>query len=845
MAQAVITATDVPEGPGVALGPWSCCARPPGAITHPDQLRGDPSNWLPAPVPGTVAAALRAAGRWDFNRPIDLDAQDWWYHTTFVAPEVRADHPCHLCLDGLATLAEVWLNGHRVLATDNMFRAYRVDVAPHLGRQNELVIGFRSLAEDLKRKRPRPRWKTALVNQQQMRWHRTTLLGRIPGWSPPAPAVGPWRAVRLDPGPLSVSDLRLASRLDGDAGVVTLQAVVDSAAPVTGAVLEVDGHEAAVEVRANGGRWRLSGTVRLANPPLWWPHTHGTQPLAECALHLRAGDRRTTVRCGKVGFRRLYVPREDGFSIHVNGAPVYCRGACWTAADVLLPGGSDESVARDLRLARDAGANMLRVGGTMVYESDAFYRLCDELGILVWQDFMFANMDYPVDEEGFAANIEAEARHQLGRLSGHPSVAVLCGNSEVEQQAAMVGVPRPLWRNRWFADRLPGLCAEYCAGIPYIPSSPSGGALPFHLREGVAHYYGVGAYLRPPAELRRADVKFAAECLAFANIPEPAAVDAIMDGGPPAVHHPRWKQRTPRDTGAGWDFDDVRDHYLQQCFAVDPVRLRSFDMGRYLQLSRVVTGEMMAQVFSEWRGGHSRSGGGLVWFFKDLWPAAGWGVIDSFGIPKAAYYYLRRAWSTRQVTLTDEGLDGLHLHAINETAEPFNGRVELLLLRDGHIVVARQEVPCELPPRSRQTLVADAVLGNFYDLTYSYRFGPPKYDVAVVTLFDSRRRVLSEAFHLVQPRDPPLLPAINLDAQAEPTGDGGYRVTLHSDRFLQSVSFDASGWLPDDNYFHLVPTRPKVVRFAATGGGNPRFRAHVEALNLRTPVAVRPKETPA
>ena len=113
--------------------------------------------------------------------------------------------------------------------------------------------------------------------------------------------------------------------------------------------------------------------------------------------------------------------------------------------------GTEESVAHDLRLARDAGVNLLRVGGTMVYESDQFYRLCDELGILVWQDFMFANMDYPVEDPAFAANIEAEARYQLSRLSPHPCVAVFCGNSEVEQQAALLGVPPEGWRNAWFA----------------------------------------------------------------------------------------------------------------------------------------------------------------------------------------------------------------------------------------------------------------------------------------------------------------------------------------------------------------------------------------------------------
>lgn len=822
--------------PRLQFEPWSCRATSPGGITHPDQLGDAAFDWLPALVPGTVAAALHAAGRWDYDRPPDLDGQDWWYRTAFDALDVSE---CSLCLDGLATLAEIWLNGHLLLMTENMFRPYRIEIAPYLQPRNELAIAFRSLGAALNKKRPRPRWKTNLVSHQQLRWRRTSLLGRIPGWSPPVPAVGPWRSVRLDTRPFSVSDLRIVSRLIGTDGVVTLQAAIHSATPPVGAALIVDGREVAAEIREDAEGWLLRAALRLPDPPLWWPHTHGAQRLMDSSLRLDFGDSCHILTCSRIGFRRLFTPQDSGFSLHVNDVPVYCRGACWTVSDVLTLTGTEEAMARDLRLARDAGVNMLRVGGTMVYESDAFYRLCDELGILVWQDFMFANMDYPVEDAEFAAEIEAEARFQLSRLSPHPCVAVWCGNSEVEQQAAMLGAPRELWRNDWFATSLLALCAEYAPEIPYVPSSPSGGALPFHVREGVSHYYGVGAYLRSPQELRRDDVKFTPECLAFANIPEAETVRAILAGALPALHHPRWKQRVPRDTGTGWDFDDVRDHYLHYLFGVDPVRLRCYDMPRYLQLSRVVPGEMMTQVFGEWRSGHSNNSGALVWFFKDLWPAAGWGIVDSFGVPKAAYYYLRRSWRPRQLTLTDEGLDGLHLHVVNETAEPLNGSVELLLLKDERVVIARKETPCQLPARTRQTFASDALLDGFHDVTYSYRFGPPQHQLAIAALFDDQHQVLSEAFYFVNLREPAFLSAVQLDITAEPIGEGRYQVALCCDHFLQSVSFEAKGFLPDDNYFHLAPSRQKLVRFTPIDEPYPRFRTTLEALNLQHPLEIR------
>jgi beta-mannosidase len=845
MAETVIMASGKPAtATGIQFAPWSCCAAQPGAITHPDQLPDAGPAWLAATMPGTVAGALLANCQGDMSPSRDLDAEDWWFRTTFDGPDLDGDLSCHLCLDGLATLAEVWLNGHRILITDNMFRAYRVDLVSHVRASNELVIGFRSLKEELKKKRPRPRWKTSLVNHQQLRWVRSSLLGRIPGWSPPLPVIGPWRNVHIDTRPFAFSELSLTSSMDGTDGVVTLRARVLSSAVIQKVVLRVGGYAAAVRIEADGADWLLHAELHLDNPPLWWPHTHGGQPLFPCFLHLHFGQEAYVVPYGKLGFRQLHVSQDGGFAMRVNGVPVYCRGVCWTVSDILTPEGNGNAVERDLRLAKVAGVNMIRLGGTMVYESDHFYNLCDELGILVWQDFMFANMDYPVEDRDFATNIEAEATYQISRLAPHPCIAVWCGNSEVEQQAAMRGVPSEFWRNGWFATRLPALCAQYSPEVPYVPSTPSGGALPFHVGYGVAHYYGVGAYQRSHREVRSANVNFAAECLAFANIPGPDALSAIMRGGPPVFHHPLWKQRVPRDTGAGWDFEDVRDFYLRHFFAVDPVKLRSFDPARYLQLSRIVSGEMMGQVFAEWRSGRSSNRGGLVWFFKDLWPAAGWGIVDSLGLPKAAYYFLRRSWLTRQITVTDEGLDGLGLHVTNESDKPLNGTVRLLLLKDEHVVVVNREVPFHLAPRSSRSFDSDAILDGFYDVTYSYRFGPQQHDIAIASLLDDQQQILSEAFYFVTPREPGFLAGIQLDAEATQTGEGHFEVALRSDHFLQSVSLVAQGFLPDDNYFHLPPARPKIVRFAALEGRDARFRATLEALNLKNPVAIRLKDVP-
>lgn len=820
----------------VAWGPWFCCAQRAGEVTRPQDLQAAACDWLAAAVPGTVASALQAKGRWDWAQPVDIDASDWWFRTTFQAPDRDLGTPCDLCFDGLATLAEVWLNGELLLTTDNMFRAYRVDVSSRLRAENELAIRFRSLTEELKSKRSRPRWKTNLVNHQQLRWHRTSLQGRIPGWSPQAPAIGPWGAIRLESSPVILNEIHLLPTVEGTTGVVTVRARLVSGSMPERVCLQIGSAIAELELDADHAGLMASGQLRIENAALWWPHTHGSQHLYSSTLLVETAEAQLAFPCPRIGFRKIEASLDGDFAIRVNDQPIYCRGACWTVSDWLTLSGTEEALRHDLTLARDAGANMLRVGGTMVYESDAFYRLCDELGILVWQDFMFANMDYPVEDPAFQANIVAEATQQLQRLAPHPCVAVYCGNSEIEQQAAMLGMPRELWRNSWFGGQLPRLCAAYNGGIPYLPSTPSGGVLPFHASSGVTHYYGLGAYLRSPGELRQADVKFTPECLGFANVPDPQTVDLVTGGALPATHSPQWKRRVPRDTGAGWDFEDVRDHYLCETYGVDPTTLRSWNMPRYLQLSRMVSGEMMSRAFAEWRSGSSHNQGGLVWFYKDLWPGAGWGVVDATGSPKAAYYFLKRVWNTRQLTLTDEGLNGLQVHLMNETTEDCRGSVEVVLLKEPQVVVARQERPIQLAGRSRQMVSADEILGGFHDVTYAYRFGPPQHDVVLVTWYDEQRQVVSEGLHLIGRREPAVA-AVNVQAEAIRVSDDEYRVTLNADGFLHGVALQARGFLPDDNYFHLPPQRSKIVTFRARQNAA-AFKVDIEALNLGTPLRV-------
>lgn len=817
---------------------WEIAPCSPGHLTGP----GDPGirelPWAACQALGTAAAVLREGAAWSLDGPPRrFDAEDWWYRLRFASSPVEPGEEAWLCFDGLATVVEVWLNGQPLLTSSGMFTAHERRVDSILRQENELLLHFRSLDALLAAKRPRPRWRAPMVEHQQLRWFRTTLLGRTPGWSPPAAVVGPWRPIRLER--RRGVDLRLTrleaaadGRVDFGCNVRPLDARSIKGVAL---VLERDGQEFRIEGTARERSEGFGGHLHVPDPARWWPHTHGDPALYSARIEVGLGEGRVVADLGAIGFRTVALQSKDGdFVLRVNSERIFCRGACWTPLDPVSFEDSRDALSRAFDQVVSAGMNMLRVGGMMVYETDSFLDSCDARGVLLWQDLMFANLDYPEADASFCSEVAAEARQQLGRLKGRPSVALLCGNSEGEQQAAMWGAPREGWTPSLFHETLPGIAHRDLPDVPYWPSSAHGGAFPHQSCEGSSSYYGVGAYLRPLEDARRADVKFASECLAFANVPEDSGFARLLGGPGVKVHQAEWKVRSPRDHGAGWDFDDVRDHYLARLFGVDPIALRYADHDRYLELSRVATGEVMAQVFGEWRRAQSGTAGGLVWFLRDLWPGAGWGVVDASGRPKPAWHYLRRAMAPVALHLSDEGGNGLDVHAVNDGPAPVNGTIALSFWRGGEVPAGGGTLPVVIPPRRAIAHNAVEWLDGFHDLSYAYRFGPPSHDVVAAILRDDTGAELARAFHFIggwpsgRDRD------VGLIAEAHAREDGAVTLHLSTRRFAQSVWVEVEGYAPSDNYFHLAPgdTRDLLLQPIGSAEGGPSgLRGAVRALN--------------
>ncbi len=413
---------------------------------------------------------------------------------------------------------------------------------------------------------------------------RTQVLGRAPGFAPGPPVVGPYRPVVLRTGAPGV---RLRAWLEGTTGVV-----------------EVDGER----------------YLELPDVELWWPHTHGTPRLHDVTVDGEV--------VGRVGFRTVENRSEDSLDLWVNGVRVFARGAVWTPGDLAA---LDEAVA--------LGMNAVRVPGTGAYESDAFHDRCDELGLLVWQDLMFATFDYPLVDDVFRAAVTVEVADQCARLLPHPSTVVVCGSAEHEQQAALFGVSPATGAAAELAALLRPVVADSGLDAVWVDSSPCGGDPVTRVDTGIAQYFGVGAYLRDLPDVRHSRVGFAAECLAFSNLTDP-----VVDGG------------VPRDHGADWDFADVRDHYLRARYGPDATEAEA----------QRVTGEVMAEVFGEWRRPGSGCGGGLVLWLRDLAPGAGWGLLDHVGRPKPAALALAPVLQPTAVWLVDEGLNGLDVHVSHD-----------------------------------------------------------------------------------------------------------------------------------------------------------------------------------
>lgn len=786
------------------LARWWVLRRDPGAVAIPDELAAD---WATAPsvdVPATVATV------YDDNP----DDYDWWYRTTLTAA-----HATSIEFEGLTFPATVFLDGAPVADCESMFLPLRIECE---AGDHEVVIRFASLNHWLKTRRPRGRWRSTLVGAPGLRWARTTLIGRAPVYGNlPAP-VGIWRPITA---------VAAQSRTD----VVTqIDANVISVAGTSGArtirltVLDPTGEKIAGETIApTDGTFRFDVAVECPLP--WWPNGYGPQHLYR--VRLEADGMEVAER--QVGFRTLSVS-EDGFQITVNGTPIFCRGVTWSPPDPIRAFADPAQIRDQVRAFVAAGATMVRVVGGLLFEQAEFWHACAESGLLVWQDAMLATFDPPAEQSELIAQ---ELISVLQRVSGNPALAVISGGSETLQQPEMLG----LGHDESVMDVLEsvlGAAVAQHSDAHYVRASPSAPPksddLAIRPDTGIAHWFGVGGYLRPITDVRSAGIRFAAESLAFANPPVSDYVERHFGSAAVAGHHPDWKAGVPRDRGSSWDFEDVRDFYAHEVFGEGLLAVRRTDPERYLQLGRLAVATAMRDCFAYWRRADSGCGGALVLSGRDMVAGAGWGLLDSDGGAKPALPVLARTWAPVTVLLSDEGLAGIRIDVYNDTEAPLCG--ELTLTATNSVGVAVDVTrPLTVAPASSTTFFDTELSGRFRDLSRAYQFGPPTADaVQARAAFEGGPTV-----HDVLVLNPAgRQPTSSLTATASPVSDGVWALELASEVALRYVELKFPDWRVSDSYFHLAARLPRQIVLTRQGDSDSPTGT-IGSIDLRAPISIR------
>lgn len=782
-------------------------------------------DWYPARVPGSVHLDLLAAGLIGdpFYRDNEKAQQwigltDWEYATEFDVPAGLLARPhVDLVFEGLDTYASVALNGRRLLEADNMYRRWRVPAKELLRPAgNRLQIVFRSPIHEVLPRMKDKGYELPAVNDQGEKTSPFTRKAPYQfgwDWGPRLVTCGVWKPVRFE----AWDEARIASvfvrQLELSDDVARLRAeveVVGGASAAGALVVEVEGQPAgSLEIPLSADRSTHTLPFEIPQPRRWWPSGLGEQALYRVTTRLRVAGKPADERTERIGLRTLELRREKdafgkSFEFVVNGVPVFAKGANWIPADSFPTRVTRERYAQLLGSARDAHMNMLRVWGGGLYESDDFYRLADELGLLIWQDFHFSCSLYPADAK-FLDNVRAEAEQVVKDLRNHPSLALWCGNNEVEGAWWGWGwkdrLPASLWDDykKIFHGVLPETVAAHDPTRSYWPSSPSsnlesGAGVPDN---GDVHYWGVWHAAAPFGDYEKQQTRFMSE-YGFQSFPEMKTIRSFATEEDLALESPVMLAHQRNNRGNQL----IREYMLREY--PEPK-----DFASFLYLSQVQQAEGIKIGAEFLRRERPRTMGSLYWQLDDCWPVASWSSLDYFGRWKALHYYARRFYA--DVLVSSEvkgGRLGVFVVSDRREAIPATLAVRLLDFSGTTLWERRQEVTAA-PLASGRVLevpVSELLAGRdparvFLRLELVGRDG---------ALLSENRRFLAPVKELRLER-----PRLEVDVRAE----GGELVLTLSSRTLAPsvhVAFAGEGRFGDD-YFDLLPGRPRTVRFRPEG----------------------------
>jgi beta-mannosidase len=677
---------------------------------------------LPAAVPGCVHTDLLAAGvipdpflGRNETEVAWVGRREWTYETQLRAGSGHSAHEqTDLVFEGLDTAAEVRLDGRLLGRTRNMHRSYRFDVT---GLEGRLSVRFASAYAEAEAVRGKLGERPAAY-QEPFQYIRKMACSFGWDWGPTLVTAGIWRPARLEHWSTArIARVRPLVTVDVEQGLGVVELAVEVERTRVEASLAVQATVGGVRVRASLDG--ASGVVRLEVPDvrLWWPRGYGEQPLYDVELTLLHGDDVLDVWRRRVGFRTVELDRSadehgTGFTFVVNGERLFARGVNWIPDDVFPSRITRERYRERLAQAAGAGVDLVRIWGGGIYESSDFYDACDELGLLVWQDFPFACAAYP-EEQPLRGEVEAEARENVVRLMPHPSLVLWNGNNENLWGFRDWGWEERLagdsWGEGYYLGVLPRVVAELDPTRPYTAGSPWSGSWERHPNDpahGTQHSWEVWNR-EDYAEYRREVPRFMAEFgwqapPAYATLRRALPGEELVPDSPGMLHHQK------ADDGNGKLRRGLERHFV----------FPEGDFDRWHYLTQVNQARAVATGIEHWRSHWPVCAGTVVWQLNDCWPVTSWAAIDGDGREKPLYHELRRLYADRLLTV-----QGRAVAAVNQGPDVWAGAVRLRRMSvEGAVIgeasveftagartVARVDLPGELEPvGAKEFLVADA-----------------------------------------------------------------------------------------------------------------------------------------
>ncbi len=788
-------------------------------------IAGEEEN-ISATVPGCVHTDLLSEGKIDepFYRDNEKDIMwigetDWNYSREFIIDKELLDfEKVILRCNGLDTLATIIINGTELASTNNMYRSYEFDIKSLLIEgENTIKVHFDAPMPYLREKeeeRYLPAWSVGDHRLNSGSWIRKQPSNFGWDWGPMMVTCGIWRDIEIISfNTARISDLNILQDHNQE-GIVKLDVntkfeSIDQQDLTARVQVEFDGKVVA-ESDGNIEEGQLAAKLEIKDPKLWWPNGMGEQALYNVNVYL-SDEKGTELdqESIRIGLRTLELVLEDdewgqSFKFAANGVAFFAKGANWIPADTFVSRLEEEDYLRLLEDTVNANMNMIRVWGGGVYEDDSFYEICDELGICIWQDFMFACGTYPTFDEDFMENVRVEAEQNIKRIRHHASLALWCGNNEIEQGIAAdewdTEKVKMSWEDykRLFDELLPGLVKELSPQVDYWPGSPHSpkGDREDHYNPhwGDVHVWDVWHGKKPFEWYRNCEHRFNSE-FGFQSFPEPKTVYSYTE--PKDRNITSYVMEQHQRSGIG---NTTIMQYMLEWFRLP----NSFE--DVLWTSQILQGLGVKYAVEHWRRGMPRGMGTLYWQLNDCWPVASWSSIDYYGRWKALHYMAKKFYAPLLISGVENNEEKtVELHVTSDKTADIKGEVFWTLTDVDGNKLTKGKLDADIPAQTN-TLVKTLELADYVD----------EYGIRNLMLWiglKTNGEIVSDNFvSFAKPKHMELAEA-NIEYQVKEVNENEFTLVFIAEKpalwtWLELDNFDADF---SENFFHLYPGKELAI----------------------------------